>query len=81
VEEFLRKANMAKKRYYDSMGGYMVKNDSSKVANMPTETMTKLYPENPSYFPETYIDDSMDGIDKLAKKARNNPNYIKGMVE
>ena len=71
---------MAKKKFYDSMG-YMIKNDPSKVANMPTEIMTKYYPENPSYFPETYIDDSMDGVDKLGKKARQNPNYIKGMVE
>ena len=70
---------MAKKRYMDS--GYMVKNDKSKVAQMPTETMIKMYPENPSYFPETYIDDSINGIDKLGKKASNNPNYVKGNVE
>jgi hypothetical protein len=70
---------MAKKKYHDS--GLMVKNDPSKVANMPTEIMLKQYPENPSYFPETYIDDSMHGSDKLGAKARSNPNYIKGMVE
>lgn len=70
---------MAKKKYYDS--GYMVKNDPSKIANMPTETMLKMYPENPSYFPNTELDDSIHGIDKLGAKARNNPNYVKGMVE
>ena len=70
---------MAKKRYMDS--AYMVKNEMGKVAQMPTETMIKMYPENPSYFPETYIDDSINGIDKLGKKAHNNPNYIKGSVE
>lgn len=68
-----------KKRYYDS--GYMIKNDSSKVANMPTEVMQKMYPANPSYYPSTYIDDSIDGIDKLAKKMANNPDLVKGMVE
>ena len=76
---FTKGAVMAKKKYYDS--GYMVKNDPSKIANMPSEIMTKMYPENPSYFPDSYIDDSMHGIDMLGKKARNNPNYIKGMVE
>ena len=70
---------MAKKKYYDS--GYMVKNDNSKVANMPTETMIKMNPENPSYYPNTFIDDSMNGVDKLAKKMASSSSLVKGSVE
>ena len=67
------------KKYYDS--GYMVKNDSSKVANMPTETMIKLYPENPSYFPDTYIDDSINGIDRESKSMAKSSSLVKGAVD
>lgn len=70
---------MAKKKYYDS--GYMVKNDNSEVANMPSDVMLKQYPENPSYFPETYIDDSINGVDKMANKMAKSSSLVKGMVE
>ena len=69
---------MARKRYYDS--DYMIKNDESKIANMPTELKLAYYPENPSYYPETEIDDTMDGVDKVGMKARKNPDYVKGYV-
>lgn len=72
---------MAKKRYHDKDSGYMVKNDPSQVANMPSETMIKLYPENPSYYPESYIDDSIHGVDKELKDMRNMKGLVKGMVE
>lgn len=62
-------------------GKQMINNDRSKVANMPSEIMNKMYPENPSYFPDTEIDDSMRGIDAKSKRANMNPNYIKGQID
>jgi hypothetical protein len=70
---------MAKKKYYDS--GYMVKNDVSNIANMPTEIILKMYPENPSYYPATYIDDSMHGADVKMKEMVKSPSLVKGTVE
>lgn len=69
-------------RYGDGRDGkQMINNDRSKVANMPSEIMSKYYPENPSYFPDTEIDDSMRGIDAKGSRARMNPNYIKGQID
>lgn len=48
---------------------------------MPTETMLKYYPENPSYYPETEIDDSMHGADVKMKEAARMPGLVKGLVE
>ena len=62
-------------------GRQMINNDRTKIANMPTEIMAKYYPENPSYFPDTEIDDSMRGADQKGKRAYMNPNYIKGRVD
>lgn len=67
-----------RKRYYDA--DYMVKNDPNAIACAPTEIMTKYYPENPSYFSDTYYNDSIDGIDKEMKMARNMPGTVKGEV-
>lgn len=67
-----------RKRYYDA--GYMVKNDPNAIACAPTEIMTKYYPENPSYFSDTYYNDSIDGIDKEMKMVRNMPGTVKGEV-
>ena len=67
-----------KKKYYDA--GYMVKNDKGAIANMPTEIMTKYYPENPSYASETYYSDSIDGIDKQLRMQTKMKGLVKGEV-
>lgn len=71
------------KRYYDdgrAMGGQMISNDSSKVANMPTEMKQAYYPENPSYYPDTEINDTMSGSDAESRSMRNAAGLVKGRV-
>lgn len=47
----------------------MIKNDESKIANMPQDVVMKTYPY-PGMLDENY-DDSMDGIDKQMEKNGN----------
>lgn len=70
---------MAKKnRFYSE--GYMVKNDPSQIANMPKDVITKEYP-SATYYPDTYLDDSMHGIDRQMAGVKKMPGLVKGMVE
>lgn len=41
----------------------MIKNDNTKLANLPTEVMMKAYPECPAYM-EMVMEDNIHGIDK-----------------
>ena len=51
---------MAKMKKYHS--GSMIKNDNSKIANMPQDVVMKQYPY-PGMLEESY-EDTIDGIDQ-----------------
>lgn len=67
---------MAKKRYYsDAYAGYddrrrqeledsmMIKEDRSKIANLPQEVMIKEYPQSP-YYAQPKLNDTVRGVDR-----------------
>lgn len=54
---------MANKKYHS---GCMIKNDNSKIANLPQDAVMKTYP-HPGMLDENY-DDSMEGIDRQMDK-------------
>lgn len=41
----------------------MIRNDNSKIANLPTEVMMKAYPPCPAYM-DWEMEDNIKGIDK-----------------
>ena len=47
----------------EMMDGMMIKEDHSKIANLPQEVMIKDWPKNRSYMSEG-LDDTIRGIDR-----------------
>ncbi len=56
-------AGMDARRTQEMQDGGMLREDRSKIANMPQEVMFKQYPETGPYIPEM-LDDTIRGVDQ-----------------
>lgn len=58
------------RRTEEMQDGGMIREDRSKIANLPQEFMIKEYPKAGGYMPED-LDDTISGVDKQLDGDRN----------